>query len=142
MKYKLSKEIIDTVLSISQIYDLKNLGIKIPEKTIWVWSKKIQGWNGNACDPSDYSLVPNVEYTSSFERSEDIPTLSGPELLNLLPGEILRDGRSYSLEIFKIGETLKLRYMKGILGEPLTEVQGESLLDICYSALLSLYGKD
>lgn len=135
------KTIYKAVLNLSQIKQLNILGFKTENyESIWSWEKQKQGWTKNANDQNDYKLISNDTIPiNGLDSIERIPTLTGGEILKILPGEITLDGVDYSLELFKTMDgKLKLRYMKGLLGNPLIEIVGDELLEICYKALIEL----
>ncbi len=135
------KTIYKAVLNLSQIKQLNVLGFKTENyESTWSWEKQKQRWTKNANDQSDYKLILNDTIPiNGLDSIERIPTLTGGEILKILPGEITLGGVDYSLELYKtIDGKLKLRYMKGLLGNPLIEIVGDELLEICYKALIEL----
>lgn len=130
---------VNQVLKVEELGELKDLGFRFPDKTIWMWSKQLKSWDGKSCDPNNYELIPNESYAiMGFEESESIPTLTGPEILDILPEYVNTYENTYDLEIFKSKGKLRLRYMKGLMGEPLIDIEGDSLIRVCFAALRSL----
>ena len=136
----INKKFVNQVLSLDDAKKLKDLGVDLSERA-FTWRKQVQDWNRKDLNTGyilEHNLAPVV---MGFETFDEIPTATATELFELLPMDFILEGNAWDLYL-SCGPDPKgiyfIEYSDTPLGNPIISVNGESLLEVSYNAILEL----